>query len=385
MTFEQAKTQSKHSSSTEIWAALALVLLSLTISLTIAEFGIRLLIDAESQKHLPHFGISEELQSRLKGAERVKHKEKSGTTSYPGSFDIHDPYLGWRVRENANVRHINPGLYEVSIKTNAFGLRGTYPSNLEKPADVKRIGVFGDSQTFGETVNDHETYISLLNEKLPNTEVLNFGVRGYGVDQMLLYFEQEAAKYDLDIAVLAFGPYHIRRNVTSFLFSSKPYFTIIDNSLELNGIPVPTPEQLDAEDITQQSWQLLDRSVLLRWIWQRVRNLKNRWLFSKYGHGWELTGALLTRFVTSAKAANTDVLLVNIGERYPDLENEIDHLAKNLSVDFINLGTTFRSAANEGIPYVLPNDSHWTYRGHIIVADTLYSYFCDKIEPINCE
>ena len=58
-----------------------------------------------------------------------------------------------------------------------------------------RIVTLGDSYTFGDEVSDDETYSHYLERCLPDTEVMNFGLSGYGHDQMLLYLEQEGVKY----------------------------------------------------------------------------------------------------------------------------------------------------------------------------------------------
>ena len=363
-----------------------LIFFSLIATFLILEGGLRIWLD--QKQALPHFGISENLQMRFAFLNWRKLKKKFGTTTYPSSFDFPDPLLGWKVRANANVRHVKPNFYDISIQTNKFGLRGIYPATLTKPKGIVRIGVFGDSQTFGETVNNNETYISLLNRDLQNhnAEVLNFGVRGYGTDQMLLYFEQEAGNYDLDTIILAFAFFHIRRNTTSFLYYAKPYFTLSDSGkLWLSGIPVATPEQIKTEELIDKTWQLADNSVLLRWIWQRIRNLRERWLYSEAGDGWRLTKALITRFVQSATNAGINVIIMNIDESHPELEDALQTLTNQLGVKLLNLGPVFRENSSEGIKYKLTNDNHWNARGHRIVAQELHVYFCQHKVLLSCD
>lgn len=362
---------------------LVLAIFSLIMTCLILEVGFRNTLTQQQYELLPHFGISEELQMRLAQAKWQKQRDKYGTTTYPSTFDIPDPLLGWKLRANADVRHVKPTVYDVSIQTNEFGLRGVYPITLTKTKGKLRIGVFGDSQTFGEPVNNHETYISILNQKLKDVEFLNFGVRGYGTDQMLLYFEKEADNYNFDIVVLAFAFYHIRRNATSFLFHPKPYFTLIDNGdLQLNGTPVPSPEQLQATDIIKKTWWLADKSVLLRWIWQRIRNLNERRLYSETGKGWRLTKALIMRLVQQAKEKGVTVVLMNIDDSHPELEHALQNLANQLDVTLLNLGPVLREHVSTGIEYTLPKDNHWNSTGHSIVANELRSHMCfQKILP----
>jgi hypothetical protein len=367
------------------WFGPALALFSLILTLAIIEFAFRIYLIDEQQRQLPHFGIDETLQARLTWIDWQQQREKFGTTTYPSSFDAADANLGWKVRPNADARHVKPGVYEVDIHTNSFGLRGSQPSTLAKRQGVTRIGVFGCSQTFGETVGDDETYATLLDKSLNDTEVLNFGVRGYGTDQMLLYYQEQADKYDLDIVVIAFAFYHLSRNATGFSFYAKPVFRIDDDGeLEVSGIRVPQPDKLSAVDFTDQLWNVADHSIFLRWVWQRVRNLRARQVFSENGDTWRVTKALLSEFVESARTKGSTVVIMNIDESHPELEDELQKLADGLSVELVNLGPVFRDAAFSAIQYALPGDNHWTPLGHEIVARKLQSHLCNSVDHIDC-
>ena len=91
---------------------------------------------------------------------------------------------------------------------------------------MTRIAVFGCSQTFGSGVEDDETFSARLAVSLRGVEVLNFGVHGYGTDQMLLRWEREGVAYAPDVVVLAFAYYHLDRNITGFRFYAKPHFIL---------------------------------------------------------------------------------------------------------------------------------------------------------------
>lgn len=362
-----------------------LTLLTLVATLAALEIALRLYLTDEQQRQLPHFGIDETLQARLTWLDWQQQRERFGTTTYPSSFDAADANLGWKVRPNADARHVKPGVYEVEIHTNTFGLRGSHPGTLDKQPGITRIGVFGCSQTFGETVDNDETYVALLNKSLNDTETLNFGVRGYGTDQMFLYYQEQADKYNLDIVVIAFAFYHLSRNATGFSFYAKPVFRIDDyGELEVSGIPVPQPDKLGADDVTDKLWNIADHSVFLRWVWQRVRNLRARQVFSKNGETWHVTKALLSEFVESAHSNGSTVVIMNIDESHPELEDELQELADELSVALVNLGPVLRDAAASSVQYALPGDNHWTPLGHEIVARELQSHLCNSVDHAHC-
>ena len=158
------------------------------------------------------------------------------------SIDDHHPRRGWTLK---------PGLRDVEIKqqdrtwkvnTNSQGLRGTAEYAVRKR--TTRIAVYGDSFTFGEEVNDDQTYAYQLQQQLfPDSEVLNFGIHGYGHDQIYLYMQETLDNYDPDIVILGYIRDDARRNMRQFRGFAKPKFVADDqstNGLKLLGTPVPT-------------------------------------------------------------------------------------------------------------------------------------------------
>ena len=90
---------------------------------------------------------------------------------------------------------------------NAHGFRGELRP-YEKPESVTRVSVFGDSHTFGTGASDHTTYPAVL-EKLLNEgdrgrefQVLNFGVGGQDLSQILYHARQHAFRYESDIVLI---------------------------------------------------------------------------------------------------------------------------------------------------------------------------------------
>jgi hypothetical protein len=95
------------------------------------------------------------------------------------------------------------------VETNAFGLRGPEVERV-KPAGTFRIGVFGDSVTFGHGVRDAVTYPRVLERMLnrecgngQKLEVLNFGVPSYNIANIVSSFAEKGIRQDLDMAILA--------------------------------------------------------------------------------------------------------------------------------------------------------------------------------------
>lgn len=111
--------------------------------------------------------------------------------------------------------------------------------SVEKPTGVTRIGVFGDSNTFGDEVDLDGDFPTQLQALLGDGfEVLNFGQPWYSTAQSYILWQEFHKKYDLDIVV--FGPRGLypERNLTfnhTFdLFPSALHsrFIIVDDQLQ---------------------------------------------------------------------------------------------------------------------------------------------------------
>ncbi len=159
----------------------------------------------------------------------------------------YDEYLGWKNRLNIEIEKsyvYGKEIRKVLEKTNSQGLRGPECSP-SKPRGVFRIITLGCSRTYGLGANQEETYAHYLQELLSDklkrqTEVLNFGVNAYGLDQMALMFEKYAKNFEPDLVFLQlYRPNIDRIQYDSNWHTPKPAFTLVDGTLILENVPVP--------------------------------------------------------------------------------------------------------------------------------------------------
>ena len=94
------------------------------------------------------------------------------------------------------------GVFEgMHVRTNAWGLRG--PAPAQDNSHLMRLAVLGDSFTFGFGVEENDTYPSLLQEIMNNSqaangrrfEILNFGVVGYSTRDEAVVLKQKALPF----------------------------------------------------------------------------------------------------------------------------------------------------------------------------------------------
>src|SRR5205823_3033719 len=91
-----------------------------------------------------------------------------------------DSELGWVPTPNFDYKRTE------RYHHNSQGLRADREYAALPTAGVRRIAAYGDSITYCADRNLEECWTWLLERQLPESEVLNFGVPGYGPIQPLL-------------------------------------------------------------------------------------------------------------------------------------------------------------------------------------------------------
>jgi hypothetical protein len=218
--------------------------------------------------------------------------QSSGMTRF--SFDQHHAERGWTLAPNLRDLPVFDG---ERLSSNSRGLRGAREVVNPKPAGTVRIALFGDSFTFGEDVSDDETFghqmERLFGASGQAVEVINYGVHGYGHDQMLLYAREVLALDRPDVVILGYVTDDSLRNVTTFRDYAKPRFRLVDGQLRMEGAPVPPPEQL----IARERW----RSRLLDLVTMATTRLAWKWS-DRAVEVDRLTAALLGEIAREARA-----------------------------------------------------------------------------------
>ena len=151
-------------------------------------------------------------------------------------------YADFKIRGNipeSSYRHKSAdGKWDFRINKNGFRSDAEY--NYDKPKDVKRILLLGDSFTFGFEVNVEETFgyvlEQYLNENGQKFEVINAGVSGFGTAEELAFFENEGMKYDPDYVILGFFVNDYHNNIMSNLYDIEEGKVIVNSHEYLPAI-----------------------------------------------------------------------------------------------------------------------------------------------------
>jgi len=311
--------------------------------------------------------------------------------------------------------------FDVQVRINSDGLRDR-EYLLEKPPNVHRILVFGDSFAEGWGVPIDRGICDRLESELRSEdesgteyEVLNFGVAGYGTDQELLLFRQQGVRYNADEVVVLFYANDLWNNQSrtgiGIEGGHKPYFGISGSGeVVLQGVPVKKNRYWDFQEGTwvPPASRRLQRYLFDHWHTfalvakafrpSPVPTTKQALYYQGlYGRtetatgkaGWRLTRALLVEFqrVVAATGARMHLVyipaIVQVEEENWQFKRQLYGLAgddfelskpnrllgamaADHEISFIDLTQTFVAAAGERILYY--RDSHWNEDGHALAA-----------------
>jgi len=113
-------------------------------------------------------------------------------------------------------------IYDVTYTMDAFGRRVTPASEGRAPG--RELLFFGGSFTFGQGVNDEETFPNVVARHLPEWRVTNFGYPGLGPTRMLDLLDDGDVltpyRDSETVLVFTFIPNHVRRVVGSMRVST---------------------------------------------------------------------------------------------------------------------------------------------------------------------
>jgi len=289
---------------------------------------------------------------------------------WTGKYSTYHPTRGWAVMPD--IKNMTPFGKGKFVNTNSKGLRGNTEYEYARTPGKQRILVLGDSFTFGTDVSDDETYSHDLESALPNTEVLNLGVQGYGQDQMLLYLKEEGVKYHPDIVILGFAYMDTNRNLWKFFAFAKPKFEAAPEGLKLTNVPVPTPEQILAEEPYRS--KALDFAIILR--------EKIRWkLGINEREAKELTTPILNEIVANTRSIGAVPVFVYLPayEEVDDLSDSISERERYLydycqvrNLACLFLRPRFREETKKGAK--LESRFHWTADMHKMAAEEIANF-----------
>lgn len=190
------------------------------------------------------------------------------------SFFHADSLLGYGLTPG-HFRMEYPDGYVFEATNGPDGYRQGIPYDTSAQGD---IWVFGCSYTYGWAVADTETFCYELGKILPEFNVKNYGVSGYGNLQNLLDLKQKLqTEISPRVVIFTYGFMHDERNAVSRSWLWKnatftkhtgpielPAAKMVDSSLQISYVP-----------LVYQPWTLSDISAFMFWLERKNMDAEN--------------------------------------------------------------------------------------------------------------
>lgn len=289
--------------------------------------------------------LAGEVTLRLFFADRVPFVQDEKNTLFR-----YDRDLGWFPIENSVSTFTDSRT--IHVRHNSMGFRDREHRAGTKP----RLLFLGDSFVWGYDVEQHERFTDLLAERMPDWDIINAGVAGYGTDQEYLLLQRYFARFDPDIVFLVFCTDNdMLDNSSNRVFNGeyyKPYFESVGEILALRGVPVQKSMHYFFAE-----YRTLSRFHVLR----AMTRLYYKMFGAPVLHTTDPTLKIIAqirRFVEDRSA----VFLVGLQKPQPIVEVFLE----DQGIRYVHLDN----------PYVYPAEagSHWTPRGNALVSDTLHEF-----------
>ena len=323
----------------------------------------------------------------------------------------HHPILGYRFVPGLKARvPQGPGYL---IRTNNLGFRCDHDVTPAARSTLRRMLLFGDSFTAGDFVSNGQRFGDLVERKVADLQVDNFGLPGSGTDQHYLIWKEYAPDLSPDLVVIAVLVENIRRVVAHYRYYenatgakvvyAKPYYALEGDRLVLKGVPVPR-QPIPETELPEEERAAVDRGgrfeklrevvnqLGLREVAQRVTRYQPVPEYDDAHHpAWLLMRAILAQWIEDI---STPVLLVPIPlyqfvegtsdpasyqQRFDDLARDTGARLHDPLPDLMRLPPATRRG------FRFAHDPHLTPAGHEALADSLIPAVEQAIGPRRTE
>lgn len=270
---------------------------------------------------------------------------------------IGDPLIGWRLPPSTSLVETTDD-FSVTYRSNAQGFRSKRA--FKDRAKRQRLAFLGDSYTFGTGVEDEETFAALLERDLRGTLAYNFGIGGFGIDQMWLTLRNYVLPLNPDLVILSFIRNDLDRSLSAYRLGytwfEKPSFRLVDDRL------VP----MTRDNLPPAVIRWIHRHSRLYRLWRKAEHSLSR----RYavGYRWRLNRAIFEHIRDDCADAGVPLTVVHIpvGKHNPTPMFERELAA--MGIAFLDLGPLLPTNADS---LYFENDRHLNSAGHRFVARSI--------------
>lgn len=243
-------------------------------------------------------------------------------------------------------------------------LRITEPPNSDRGEDSRsEIWIFGCSYTYGWSVNDNETYPWLLQQKVPERKIVNFGVGGYGtINSFLQFREALKTRKKPELIIISYASFHDARNILLRRMGKAvvPYSRAFGSRwrpfARVDGDGNVT---IDISELEYWEFPLMRRLALVHLIEQTYNSLEVTFYNSH-----ETSKSLLEEF--AALARENDIRFVVAG-----IDRESARMLEDLAregIETVDISVDLSRKGNRNMPH----DGHPSFNAHRAYSQRLF-------------
>lgn len=257
-----------------------------------------------------------------------------------------------------------PDGYQFQATHGSNGLRITHPLDSVQPRPRGELWIMGCSLTHGWGVNDADTYAWQVQAALPDYEVLNCGVGGYGTLQSRLLFQElETQRPQPAAVVVAYGTFHDLRN--TFVRTWRKNFAPLNR---LGDVVIPYarlvgPSEVDyyLAPLAYREWPFMRQSALVHAMEEQY----NAWELGRV-HSDQVSARLLVNWAAYCAERGLRFIVAGISS---DAQPMLDY-CRRCNIETVDLAVRL---ADPGMSN-LPHDNHPSAAAHRIYATRLSAF-----------
>ena len=280
-----------------------------------------------------------------------------------GKLYTSHPTLGY-INLPGELKITLPNGYVFTITHSNDGLRLTHPLSHPAASTKEEIWIFGCSLTHGWSLNDEETYPWVLQQMLPQYEIVNFAVDGYGTLQQLIQFQEALRERKKPkFAIFTYAHFHDERN--TFVRHWRK------NLLPVHGRVAYPYARLDHEkgfiqsitDVEYHEFPLIRYSAFINFLEDQYNTLEK---LLRYSH--KVSKSIIKK--SSIVAQENDVKFIVVGIVSSRTTRDMLQYAKDEGIMATDISVDLYIKANTN----LPHDLHPSARANQQYAEKLAAF-----------
>lgn len=281
------------------------------------------------------------------------------------------PAYGHQLFKNVVMTHAKPGHWKFLYTINEYRYRGK-PVPIRPQYDRANIVILGDSNAFGQGVNDGEEFASVMADELGDDyNVINLSVGGWGLTQEIRRYYQFGAKYQPVAVILQLCNNDIIDNVKNYVTKvDNGRFVFQNSQYRMNRFKtLLSKSPVQKSQIYNFVRNLFYPAMEREFIKEQSRYLSNGFK-DPLPFEQSLFIKLLETFVREMHKNNIKLLIISVGDEmdsFPGIRGKIKLLEDENKIVYLDT----RKWLNYMRDYRSPEGHAWDRRAHNIIGHCL--------------